>query len=973
MSRRPLWLFVLLLLCAGGGGLWWWRAHHKKTDAAAGDDKAAPKKDGGRRGAFAFDPDAPPSAIEGIVRDPDGKPYDGALVAAVPAIDDEKREGPLRPAGVARSQGGGKFRIANLRPGPYAATATAPGFAAAFKGQLELLPGETLSGVELKLERGGVTLSGHVTDSGGGAIGAAEIRAHRIGKDTGDVFQVIADDKGAYKITIAKGEYMLAADADGYAPDQKYVRATLDQTLDFKLNPAATLRGKVVMREGGAPVAGATVTLGAGEWWMTDKKTTTDTSGTFEIKNLDPGEYELAAQKGPYVGHFPRKVGITLAGYTGDITIQVDKARTIAGHVRAQGGAAVAGAKLRLGEGAWADFGGRLRAESSADGAYKIEGVLPGKYQVHAHADGKAPGRAENVVVADRDLEGIDVVLPDGAEISGRVVGKDGAGIVGAAVRGFTSSGGGMWGAQSWAADRTGPDGSFKLKDLAAGQLHVDADHPDHGHATLDPPVNIAAGEKRDITLTITAGGSISGLVKWDDGSPAPGMSVSGFSRTGGMAQTRSGADGTYTLSPLGKGTVIVSASRKDGGFMMGMGGGDPKFIQLQANERKTGVDLMLFRGGHKITGVVLGPDGNPVEGAGVAATKEIEGQAFRMRMMGMGGDSSVYTQSDGTFTVDDLAVGSYTVHVNKTGFPEAQVAHIPADQTGVRVQLKPESVVAGIAVGGNGKPIADYTLSVLSSQPLTDADRMAMFMGGQNKQTVHDPSGAFEIHGLGAGTYDLVAMTSDNHAGKLGGVTLGDGEQKRGLQVTIQSGTQLRGQVIEYGTGTPVANANVIVGAGVQPLSGKTDASGNFKIDGLAPGRQVTLFTSVGMPMMDPSGYIADARDITVADGKDSVDITPIKMVKGEMMQRPDGDVGIRPRNLDGRALVDRVLAGSPADKAGIKSGDTIQMIDGKACADLGPIAIALWLGGPVGSQVQVTINGRQLTLTRAARPPGS
>jgi hypothetical protein len=641
--------------------------------------------------------------------------------------------------------------------------------------------------------------------------------------------------------------------------------------------------------------------------------------------------------------------------------------------VRGSNGSPVAGAKMRLGEGAWAGFGGRLRGESGADGAYKIEGVLPGKYQVHAHAEGKAPGRAEDIVVADRDLDGVDVVLPDGAEVSGRVVDKDGTGVAGAAVRGYTTSGGGMWGARSFAAERSGPDGSFKLKDLSAGQLHVDADHPDHGHATLDPPPTLAAGEKREITLTITAGGAISGLVKWDDGSPAPGVSVSGFSRTGGMAQTRSAADGTYTLSPLGKGTVIVSASRKDGGFMMGMGGGDPKFIKLESNERKTGVDLTLFRGGHKITGVVYAPDGKPVEGAGVSATKEIEGQAFRMRMMGMGNDPSVFTQADGTFTVDDLAVGNYTVHVNKTGFPEAQVPHVPADQTGVRVQLKPESVVAGVAVGSNGKAIADYTLSVLPATALTDADRMAMFMGGPNKQTVHDPSGAFEIHGLGAGAYDLVAMTSDNHAGRLGGVTLGDGEQKTGLRVTIQTGTTIRGRVIEYGTGAPVANANVIVGSGVQPLSGKSDANGNYKVDGLAPGRQVTLFTSVGMPMMDPSGYIADARDINVADGKDAIDLTPIKMVKGEMMQRPDGDVGIRPRNIDGRAFVDRVLPGSPAAQAGIKSGDSIQAVDGKDCSDLGPIAIALWLGGPVDSQVQVTINGHSITLKRVARPPGS
>src|SRR5215831_1395123 len=511
-SHRPLWLLALLLLGAGGG-IWWWRAHRaKSTTASKSDDKAAATNERGQRPAWAADPDAPRGAIEGIVLDPGGKPHDGALVAAMPADPDADRSGWTRPAGVARSANGGHFRIENLRPGPYGATATAAGFAAGFKGELQLLPGETLRGVEIRLEKGGVTLSGHVTDSGGGPIGGAEVSAHRLGKVAGDVFQVVADGQGAYKITVAKGEYMLAADAEGYAPDEKYVRATLDQTLDFKLNPAATLRGHVVMRDGGSPVPGASVTLAVGDrWWMDDKKATTSATGVFEFKDLEPGEYQATAQKGPLVGHLPRKIGVTLAGFTGDVTIQVDRARIIAGHVRAQNGSPVAGAKIRLGEGPWGGFGGRLRAQSAADGAYKIEGVLPGKYQILAHAEGKGPGRVEDLLVADKDLDGVDITMPDGAEVSGRVVDKNGQGVTGAAVRGYVTSGGGMWGARGWAADRTGLDGSFKLKDLAVGQLHVDADHPDHGHATLESPLPIAAGDKKEITLTMTAGGSISG------------------------------------------------------------------------------------------------------------------------------------------------------------------------------------------------------------------------------------------------------------------------------------------------------------------------------------------------------------------------------------------------------------------------------------------------------------------------------
>src|SRR5262252_6075415 len=107
-SHRPLWLLALLLLLGAGGGILWWRAHRAKdTTAGKSDDKAAPGKDRAARPAWAADPDAPPGAIEGIVLDPKGKPHDGALVAVIPADPNAERSGWVRPAGVARSAGGG--------------------------------------------------------------------------------------------------------------------------------------------------------------------------------------------------------------------------------------------------------------------------------------------------------------------------------------------------------------------------------------------------------------------------------------------------------------------------------------------------------------------------------------------------------------------------------------------------------------------------------------------------------------------------------------------------------------------------------------------------------------------------------------------------------------------------------------------------------------------------------------------------
>ncbi|HJZ88376.1 MAG TPA: carboxypeptidase regulatory-like domain-containing protein [Polyangia bacterium] len=973
------WLLAVLALLGAGAGFFIMRARrHRAPDTTT--SARAPERGRAAPALWAADPDAPRGAIEGIVRAPDGKPYQGALVAAVPAAPDRERP---KPAAVALSTGGGRFRLENLPAGPYAATATAPGFAPAFKGELTLLPGETLRGVELLLGKEGITIRGHVYDSGGGAIAGAQVRAARHSKDEGDIFQVAADAQGAYAITLARGNYTFTADAEGYAPEERFVSVKGEETVDFKLNPAATLRGRVVMRGRGEPVPGATVRLTPERGWWEEKQAQTDAQGVFELKDLDPGAYQLSARKGALVGHLSRTVEVTLGGFLGDVTIEVDRGRTISGQVRTKNGAPVAEAKLRLGEGSWGGFGGRVRATSGPSGSYQIEGLLPGKYAVHAHKAGFAPARKENLVVADRDLEHVDLELSEGAEVSGKVVGKDGQGIAGAAVWGFVSSGGGVWGASSSASDRSGADGSFKLKDLGAGQLHLHAEHPDRGHATLDP-IALGAGEKKQVTISIEDGGSIAGTVKWDDGTPAGGVNVSAVARGQERATAKAAADGTYKLTPLGKGTFLVGASRTGSGdlFMMpGGGGSEPKLVNLGANEHKTGVDMTLQRGGHRISGIVLGPDGKPVENAGVSADQENEsGASVRVRALGLtGGRGKVFTQADGSFTIDDLAAGKYTVWAAHAGFPNAELDHVPADSTGVRVQFKPEAVVAGVVVGGGGKPVADYALTVMPSQPSVQS-RVAAFMGGSAQQQVHDPSGAFEVHSLQAGTYDLVVTATDGHAGKLGGVTLADGEQKRNLRIQIGQGVTLKGRVVEWGSGRPIADAHLIAGATGQPVLANADAQGSFQLEGLPPGRPVQIVASQDVPMLGGSKVLMDTREINIPDGKDTWDAGTIKLVQGDisLLMSAPGSTGMSAINRDGRAYVDRIVPNSPAAKAGLKPGDALMTVDGRDVSDLGPTAIGLWTLGAVGTQVVIGYGPagggavRQVTLTRDPRPRG-
>ena len=148
-------------------------------------------------------------AVEGVVVSEDGRALDGALVAIVP---------PDAPAEAARetSHGGGRFRIAGVRPGRYAITATAPGHTGTYVNPFELRPGETRSDVQVKLGGAGITLAGAVLDAKGRPVEGAIVRAARISDMQGDIFVVKPDAKGAFRVTVPKAPYQLFAAAPRY-------------------------------------------------------------------------------------------------------------------------------------------------------------------------------------------------------------------------------------------------------------------------------------------------------------------------------------------------------------------------------------------------------------------------------------------------------------------------------------------------------------------------------------------------------------------------------------------------------------------------------------------------------------------------------------------------------------------------------------------------------------------------------------
>jgi hypothetical protein len=945
--KQRIGIALALVACIAGVAVWRMKRRALAPATSEGATAKAPQQL--RVPPRRLDPDAPRGGIEGRVVSADGKPVEGALVAAIA----EEGEGARRPVATARTLAGGAFRLDNVMPGGYVVSATAPGRAAAFRAGLTVLPGETLRGVEIKLGAAGVTISGFVRDSGGGPIARPEVRASRHSSDTGDLFQVIGNDDGAYAITVPSGSYTLAADADGYAPADKLVLAQADQRVDFQLNPAATLRGKVVDRATQAPIPSATVKLEAKGLAERERSATADGNGVFELRDVDPGSYQLVARSGPLVG-YSKQVDVTLGAYVSDLVIECDRGRTLSGHVTSARGP-VAGARLSLRGAGLAVRSGPPTATSGSDGAYRIEGISPGHYELHVSAKGFAPTHDPDVKLDQRDLTR-DVTLDSGATVSGKVLDADGKPVEGAAVTAWVAGGGLI--PRGYGTDRSAADGAFSIHDLGTGTLRLDASHPDKGGGQLEAA--LAAGEQKTVELRLAGGATVTGVVRWDDGSPAVDVTVQAMQLPSASTQARTGEGGVFKLTGLGKGTIRLFASRKDADLFAGYAQGGPavKTLTLEPNEHASGVELVLDRGGKKISGIVLGPDGQPLPGAGVGAKLERSGESQpRVRVMGMGDSAKAFSGADGSFTLEDLSKGSYTVWATHAGLPEAEVRAIAADSSGVRVQFKPAASIAGVVVGNGGKPVTDFSIAPLSRSGPVEQQRVMAMLGG-DRQTVHDPTGAFVLSGLAGGSYDISVNAPDGRVGKLSGVELADGEQKRGITIAIGKGVTLKGRAVELAAGTPIAGARVMVTAGAQPISATTDDKGAFQVDGAAPG-----VASI-MIMGDVGAVVPDQRDVTV--GTADLDLGSLKLLRANIMSHLAADVGIRANNRDGNVTVLTVRPGSPADKAGVKAGEPIASVDGQDVSELGAVAVAYLLGGAPGTSVKVTLGSRTLTLQR-------
>lgn len=212
------------------------------------------------------------------------------------------------------------------------------------------------------------------------------------------------------------GDVEISLKAPGFIPiTQKLVLPPAEPSaeLTFTLQRGTELAGRVATADG-RPVAGARIGVG-------ESAARSDDDGFYQLGGLPLGQAEIEL----FHPHYPRqqKTEILTAG-ANRLDFRLPSGQEVSGAVLDEEGKPVAGAWVRL---RLATAGkGEHSARSGPDGSFRLGPVVDGRYLVRATATGYAEGTLRQpLLVKGEPVEGVEVILPRGAALAGRIVGLD--------------------------------------------------------------------------------------------------------------------------------------------------------------------------------------------------------------------------------------------------------------------------------------------------------------------------------------------------------------------------------------------------------------------------------------------------------------------------------------------------------------------------------------------------------------------
>lgn len=483
---------------------------------------------------------------------------------------------------------------------------------------------------------------------------------------------------------------------------------------------------------------------------------------------------------------------------------------------------------------------GRNGVFSGPDGRFSIRTADSGDVQLVASKKGLPGGKSATLRIASGERKsGVTITMPHGVALAGRVVDRDGKPLSGVSITTIEgeSAGGRPGGpmirrmilgmaAPDADAVTTASDGTFSIR-LKEGTY--DVKFAREGFAAKVLRGQQVSPSSKPVEVTLEPGVEISGRVV-RSGVGVEGVNVSTLDmETRSFATTSS--DGRFVLTDLTPGTLMVNFGKQD------------EFIQLTRSMTAPSRDLTIeIPAGGRISGHVVDKASHePVTAfqAGIDPSRSGGGMVMRFTPALRG-----FTTDDGNFVLENVPPGPVQVVVSAPGFTTARVPTVTVEEgktAEVEVALESGVRLAGHVSGPDGTP-----LSGVSVRPGGDGGfRVPGIAAGA--AAVTDANGDYSIDQLEAGDNKSFVFSRSGFLVEQRTVNL-SGKETR-LDVQLSAGLTISGQVVTEG-GVPVPDADVRAMSAAAGSSGKaarTDASGGFVFDAMAPARYTFMASKAG------------------------------------------------------------------------------------------------------------------------------
>ena len=765
-------------------------------------------------------------------------------------------------------------------------------------------------------------------------VGAGQVCAVAY-KDGGSVMNMYSleaarsctDSSGAYALGLTFGSYRLqffntpgspyksewydqVTNISGY-PGATVVTlasgATASQTINPTLAEGKYIRGQV-SDSFGQPVSGVSVNAlivnPETSMMMGVAGVSTLSDGTFSIAGIDPGTYTLQAFHPDYGSMF---LGGSREAAT-QVVIASNSPGSASNNITFPRGYAISG-NLTTGDGSesricvgayrntdsimgWGEFVGSNCF--TAPGPWKLKGLKTGSYRFRFDAQS---GNLRSIFlggttdynsaaireITTTDINNVDVTIPAGKSITGKIMNEGPAVVQGACVTAFKQTSD-MWGGGQWSGGScTMTNGEFTIRGLEDGDYKLRIDPP--MNSDYSPGYFTEAGnpsKSQDDAQVFTLGSSITGLnqilktgpkftatIK-DGSSPVSDVCVNAIKKINNYGwgewsgSSCSGVDGKISIRGVTAGDYTFEVRPNAGNFQNGWYVRGSSTTQTQASatlETLSTADVSLgdisLVSGKKATGRIINSDGAAMSGVCIGALKE--------STYGWGDwAGSTCTQADGKFTLRGLdPAASYRFRVDvwsgdyKPGFVNAS-GGISTDFSTISSILASSDISLG-DITLSSAPSISGTITSGTNQPESNvcinAHDATTLMWKASSCT--QSNGKFSLRGLDNGsTYKLSWWTqkplltngwykrTDSGATQVAGP---DGAESleltsaglQNLAVRLANGGKI------FGTVTGVSSTEICVAAWTAASSGTrenatavscVDSEMKFELKGLTP-----------------------------------------------------------------------------------------------------------------------------------------